>query len=335
MPKFLHSKFQMLVLGLVAATIVLTPVIGNIYYLHLITLITVYWVLISTLTLLVGYTGQISIGHAGLLAIGAYTYTILTGEYGVNPLLAFLASGGICAAAGLLLGLPSLRLPGFYFALATIAFALIVGENLLAWDDFTGGGTGLLVPTLPPPFDTPHALYWLSVGLAVLVSYFCYNLARTMWGRNMIAVRDSEIAALSVGIAPFRTKLVIFLFAGVFAGFSGALFALVQNYILPESFHFDLSLFFFISIIIGGRGELLGPFIGAVILIMLPEFMGSLAQYASLFYGVALLIVVLVVPRGLGPTLREFIFHTPRPGVDATDPDMAKLTSLLIEGKRP
>jgi len=125
------------------------------------------------------------------------------------------------------------------------------------------------------------------------------------------------------------------MFAGFFAGLAGALYALVQNYILPENFHFDLSLFFFISIIIGGRGELLGPFLGAVVLTILPELMGSLAQYATLIYGVVLLLVVLLLPRGLGPMLREAFTPRARAVVEAVEPDTTRLTALLVRGDRP
>jgi ABC-type branched-subunit amino acid transport system permease subunit len=236
------SRYRLAILSILLAVVLLAPFVGNLYHIHLVTLMATYWMLISTLTMLVGYTGQLSIGHAGILAIGAYAYSILTGQFDCNAFLAIAAAGGICGLCGFLLGLPSLRLPGFYFALATIAFAVIVGENIISWGSLTGGGTGLLVTELPDPLNTPEALYWLSIGIAIAVTFLCHNLARSMWGRNMIAVRDSEVAALSVGIAPFRTKLTVFVFAGVFAGVSGAFFALTQNYILPESFHFDLSL---------------------------------------------------------------------------------------------
>jgi len=333
MTGFFRSRTQIAVLLLSLAVVALTPIFGNLYHLHLVSLIAVYWVLISTLTLLVGYTGPISIGHAGLLAIGAYAYTILTSKFGWNGYVAIPSAAAMCGLCGLILGLPSLRLPGFYFALTTIAFSLIVGENLLAWGGLTGGGTGLMVPSLPGLFASPRALYWLCIAAAVLASLFCYNLARTMWGRNMIAVRDSEIAAQSVGISPLRTKLTIFMLAGFFAGLAGALYALLQNYILPENFHFDLSLFFFISIIIGGRGELLGPFLGAVVLTLLPEVMGSLAQYATLIYGVVLLLVVLMLPRGLGPMLRGAFASNKGTGEHAEEPDTERLKALLVGGK--
>ena len=122
---------------------------GDQYQLHLATLIAAYWVLIAGLNLVIGYSGQLSIGHVGLLSIGAYAFAILAGKAGVHPALAVAGAGVLCGVAGLVLGLPSLRLPGFYFAMATMAVSLIVGEFVLAQGDLTGGGVGLPVPSFP------------------------------------------------------------------------------------------------------------------------------------------------------------------------------------------
>src|ERR1700709_1006073 len=177
---------------------VLLPYItGNLYYLHVATIIGVYWVLISTLNLLVGFTGQLSVGHVGLLAIGAYAFCLLGGGQGWNPFLALFTGGAICAFIGLLLGLPSLRLPGFYFAMATLAFGLIVSELALAEQWLTNGSVGMPAPTFPAPFDTPWGFYWLVLGIAGVVTWMTANLARFMWGRAMVALRDSTGAAAS------------------------------------------------------------------------------------------------------------------------------------------
>ena len=194
---------------------------GNLYYLHVATLIGVYWVLIATLNLLVGYTGQLSVGHVGLLAIGAYAFCILAGEQGWNPFLALLAGGAICALIGLLLGLPSLRLPGFYFAMVTLAFGLIVSELALAEQWLTNGSVGMPAPSFPAPFDTPQGFYWLVLGIAGFVTWLSWNLARLMWGRAMVAVRDSTVAAPSVAVPIYRTKLIVFVFSGFTAGIAG------------------------------------------------------------------------------------------------------------------
>lgn len=290
--------FAVVLAGLALAT--LPYWVRDQYQLHLAALIGAYWVLIAGLNLVVGFAGQLSIGHVGLLAIGAYSFAILAGTHGWNPELTLLVSGALGGVCGALLGLPSLRLPGFYFAMATMAFALIVSELSLAQGGLTGGGVGLSVPGFSAPFDTPAGLYWLVLIVGAGVTWLTWNVARLMWGRALIAVRDSDVAARSVGVPVFRLKLAVFVFSGVTAGIAGALFASLQSYITPDTFVFEIGLFFFVCIIIGGRGGILGPFIGTAILTALPELVAPLAKLGNFFYGLLLLFVVLLVPEGIG-----------------------------------
>lgn len=310
----------------------------NQYQIHLATLIGVYWVLIAGLNLVVGYSGQLSIGHVGLLAIGSYVYAVLTGTWEWPPLLALAASGGAGGLCGLLLGLPSLRLPGFYFAMATLAFSLIVAELSLAMGGVTGGGTGLAVPGFAAPFDTPAGLYWLVLGSAGAVTLLTWNVARRMWGRALIAVRDSTVAASGAGIPIFRAKLTVFVFSGVTAGLAGALFAALQSYITPDTFAFDIGLFFFVCIIIGGRGSILGPFLGTLVLTALPEFVAPLAKLGNFFYGVLLLVVVLVIPEGIGHLVRTVATRMARRGRHEShviQPDLPRLAAALARWRAP
>lgn len=304
---------------------------GDQYQLHLAALIAVYWILIAGLNLVVGFTGQLSIGHVGLLSIGAYAFAILAGKFGVNPYLAVVAAGTICGGCGLLLGLPSLRLPGFYFAMATMAFALIVNEVVMAHPNLTGGGIGLPGPLFPAPFDTPVGFYYLAAIVAVVVTWLTWNIARRMWGRAFIFIRDNPVAAQAVGVPVLRGKLAAFVFSGVSAGVAGSLFASLQSYITPDTFVFELSLFFFVCIIIGGRGSLIGPFVGTAVLTALPEFVAPLAKLGNLFYGLLLLAVVLVVPEGIGRML-EIIGERLRPRTvhrEPVTPDLARLARAL------
>jgi branched-chain amino acid transport system permease protein len=318
---------------LVAAALALVALpywAGDLYQLHLASLIGAYWILIAGLNLVVGYSGQLSIGHVGLLAVGSYCFAILAGTHGINPYLAILACGLIGGLAGLLLGLPSLRLPGFYFAMATLAFALIVTELSLAQGDLTGGGTGLSVPGFPAPFNSPWGFYWLILGVASVVTWLTWNVSRLMWGRALIAIRDSEVAAASVGVRLFRLKLAVFVFSGTTAGIAGALFASLQSYITPDTFVFEIGLFFFVCIIIGGRGTILGPFVGTVILTALPELVAPLAKLGAFFYGVLLLAVVLLIPEGFSRvfTVLSERFGEPRRSHEVK-PDLQRLRAVL------
>jgi len=301
------------------------------YQLHLATLIAAYWVLIGGLNLVVGYAGQLSIGHVGLLSIGAYGFAILAGKAGLHPALAVAASGALCGIAGLLLGLPSLRLPGFYFAMATMAVALIVGEVVLAQGELTGGGVGLPVPGFPAPFDSPAGFYWLTAAAAAVVTWLTWNVARRMQGRGLIAIRDSVVTAQAVGVPVLGAKLRAFVFSGVCAGVGGSLFAALQSYITPDTFHFELSLFFFVCIIIGGRGGILGPFLGVVVLTALPELVSPLAKLGNFFYGLLLLAVVLVVPEGIGRVFELVAARLkPRPVESVpVQPDLPRLARAL------
>jgi ABC-type branched-subunit amino acid transport system permease subunit len=304
---------------------------GDQYQLHLAALIAVYWILIAGLNLVVGFTGQLSIGHVGLLSIGSYTFAILAGKMGVDPTLSVFVSGLLGGLCGLALGLPSLRLPGFYFAMATMAFSMIVNEIVLAQVDLTGGGIGLPGPMFPKPFDSPIGFYYLVTAIALFVTWLTWNIARRMWGRAFISIRDNPVAAQAVGVPVFKAKLLAFVFSGITAGVSGAVFASLQSYITPDTFVFELSMFFFVCIIIGGRGSIIGPFLGTVVLTALPELVSPLAKLGNFFYGLLLLVVVLVVPEGIG-RMFEIISERLRPRTvhrEPITPDLIRLAKAL------
>ncbi len=305
------------------------------YQIHIASLIAIYWVLVSGLNLVVGYTGQLSIGHVGLLSIGSYAFAILAGKLGFDPYLSMLISGCLGGLCGLVLGLPSLRLPGFYFAMATMAFSLIVNELVLAQKEITGGGIGLPGPLFNAPFDSPIGFYYLVLGVAAVFTWVSLNIVNSMWGRALISIRDSEVAAQAMGVPIFRAKLIVFVFSGFAAGVSGALFASLQSYITPDTFVFELSLFFFVCIIIGGKGSIFGPFIGTVVLTALPELAAPLAKLGNLFYGLLLLIVVLVIPEGIG-RLMGLVIQKIRPTPSLNEPIIPDLTRLsqILEKKR-
>ena len=305
------------------------------YQIHIASLIAIYWVLVSGLNLVVGYTGQLSIGHVGLLSIGSYAFAILAGKLGFDPYLSMLISGCLGGLCGLVLGLPSLRLPGFYFAMATMAFSLIVNELVLAQKEITGGGIGLPGPLFNAPFDSPVGFYYLVLGVAAVFTWVSLNIVNSMWGRALISIRDSEVAAQAMGVPIFSAKLIVFVFSGFAAGVSGALFASLQSYITPDTFVFELSLFFFVCIIIGGKGSIFGPFIGTVVLTALPELAAPLAKLGNLFYGLLLLIVVLVIPEGIGK-LMGLVIQKLWPTQSLNEPIIPDLTRLsqILEKKR-
>ena len=332
------TRARALVLVLAGVLLVGLPfLVRDQYQLHLAQLIGVYWILIAGLNLVVGYSGQLSVGHVGLLAVGAYGFAIASGVHDLPPFLGVAIAGLLGGVCGFLLGLPSLRLPGFYFAMATLAFSIIVTEQSVAQAGLTGGGVGLTVPGFAPPFASPSGFYWLILAVAALVTWASWNVARLMWGRALIAVRDSEIAARAVGVPVYRAKLIVFVFSGVTAGIGGALFASLQSYITPDTFVFEIGLFFFTCIIIGGRGSIIGPFIGTVVLTALPELAAPLAKLGNFFYGFLLLVVVLLTPEGFGRLFETALarFRPARPESHVVTPDPVRLATAIRKGRAP
>ncbi|MGZ5905773.1 MAG: branched-chain amino acid ABC transporter ATP-binding protein/permease [Reyranella sp.] len=266
----------------------------------------IYWILVAGLNLVVGFAGQIAIGWVALLTLGAYTTAVLTAgtvtsEW--NPFLALAVSGVVGALFGVVVGLPALRLRTFYFAMTTLGFATIVTQVALAWKSVTGGGIGTAGPVFPWPFDPGWGFYYLCLILAALATWMTANIARSRFGRALVAIRDAEVAAEASGIAKPALLMAVFVFSGALAGVAGGLFSSLQSYITPDAFTFDLSVLFFIAILIGGRGSIMGPLLGTIILTVLPEFAAPLVAWSTFLYAALLLLIVLIIPGGIADLL--------------------------------
>ncbi|MGV9797563.1 branched-chain amino acid ABC transporter ATP-binding protein/permease [Mycobacterium sp. NPDC003449] len=292
--------------ALLAVLVILPLVVPNAYWTVIATQVVIFWILVTGLNLVVGYAGQLSVGHVGLLAVGAYAACTVSENFGVGAFAAVAVAAVVGLLAGLLIGLPALRLRRFYFAMLTLAFATIVAQLAVVWRPITGGGTGIEAPVFPAPFDIPGGFYWMCLAFAALATYLTWCYAGTNNGRALVAIRDAEVAAESLGVRVFRLKLVTFGFSGLLAGVSGALYASVQTYVTPEAFNFDLSMLFFTCVLLGGRGRVFAPFAATVVLVMLPELVDSLEEYAAFFYAALLLLVVLLLPNGVGGLLDRF-----------------------------
>ncbi|NJO21694.1 MAG: branched-chain amino acid ABC transporter ATP-binding protein/permease [Sphingomonadales bacterium] len=282
------------------------PLWGDSFFGLVATRVYVYWVLVAGLNLVVGFAGQLAIGWVSLLTIGAYTASALalgrvTPE--IPTLLALAAAGLLGAVFGLIAGLPALRLRTFYFAMTTLGLSTIVTQIALAWKTVTGGGVGIQGPMMPVPLDSPWGFYFFCLALALFVTWMTCNVSASRYGRSLVAIRDAEVAAEAVGIHKPRLLAAVFLFSGALAGVAGGLFASLQSYITPDAFTFDLSVLFFIAILIGGRGSILGPMIGTAILTILPDFAAPLVQWSTFLYAVLLLAIVLLVPGGIADLL--------------------------------
>jgi branched-chain amino acid transport system permease protein len=291
--------------GILAVAMIL-PFVSNDYWALIGTRAAIYWVLVSGLNLVVGFAGHLAIGYVALLALGAYTTSVLVAGNVMAPLPVFAAlpvAGCVGAVFGVIVGLPALRLRTFYFAMSTLGFATIVTQIALAWQSVTGGGIGIAGPEFPAPFNTAWGYYYLCVAIAAVCTWMSANVAHSRFGRALIAVRDAEVAAEATGISKPQLLIAIFLFAGALAAIAGGLFASLQTYITPDAFTFDLSILFFIAILIGGRGSILGPMLGTIILTILPEIAAPLAAWSAFLYAALLLAIVLAMPGGIAALL--------------------------------
>ncbi|HEY6431280.1 MAG TPA: branched-chain amino acid ABC transporter ATP-binding protein/permease [Acetobacteraceae bacterium] len=282
------------------------PLFAGSYWGVIATRACIYWVLVSGLNLVVGFAGQIAIGWVALLTLGAYTTSVLAAGT-VTPALSPYITLAIAAVAGaifgLIIGLPALRLRTFYFAMTTLGFATIITQIALAWQSVTGGGVGVAGPVFPGPFSTQWGLYYFCLILAAICTWMSANLAASRFGRALVAIRDAEVAAEANGIFKPALLAMVFLFSGAVAGVAGGLFASLQSYITPDAFTFDLSVLFFIAILIGGRGSILGPLLGTILLTVLPEFAAPLVAWSTFLYATLLLLIVLVIPGGIAELL--------------------------------
>ncbi len=282
------------------------PLFGGAYWSLIATRAYVYWVLVSGLNLVVGFAGQIAIGWVALLTLGAYTTSVLvagTATPALPPYLALAIAAGAGAVFGLIIGLPALRLRTFYFAITTLGFATILTQVALAWQSVTGGGVGVAGPIFPEPFSSPTGFYYFCFGLAAVCTWMTANIAASRFGRALTAIRDAEVAAEACGIAKPALLGMVFLFSGAVAAIAGGLFASLQSYITPDAFTLDLSVLFFIAILIGGRGSILGPLLGTILLTVLPEFAAPLVAWSTFLYAALLLVIVLAMPGGIAEIL--------------------------------
>jgi branched-chain amino acid transport system permease protein len=269
-------RIVLLVLGLI-----IFPLFANRYYLTLANQVGIAVIGAIGLNILVGYTGQISLGQGGFMAVGAYTAGILTARFGVPWYASTLIACLVTSVVGTIFGIPSLRLKGLYLAIATLAAQVIILWVVTHWDAVTGGVDALVVPnpTLAGlRMNTDFRFYWVIWGLAGLTALATVNLFRTQFGRAFIAIRDQDIAAEVMGINIFRYKLLAFAISSFFAGLAGALIAHYRNIVTWERFTIDVSVTYLAMIIIGGLGSVAGSFFGATFIQLLPALLSNLGR---------------------------------------------------------
>jgi branched-chain amino acid transport system permease protein len=308
----MQQSGKWILLGWIVAFIILLllPSFLGKYTVFLLSLLAVYALVSLGLNLLMGYTGQIAAGHAGFLAIGAYFTAIVSANLEWLPCFVTLFLAGIFSGIiGYLLGIPILRLKGFYIAMATLAFGVVISEIILQWSSMTGGDDGFSVPTARIAgfvFDSDYKLFYLIIPITAIMTLLAKNLVNGYIGRAFIALRESEIAAQTIGIDLAKYKTIAFAISAFYTGVAGGLFAYLITFLSPDAFTIELSIDFIAMIVIGGMGSILGSIIGAVILTGMQQILAGLLDLQILIFGISLIVFMIFMPRGIIGMVYEF-----------------------------
>jgi branched-chain amino acid transport system permease protein len=292
--------------------------LGN-YWLGVANLIGITLIAATGLNILTGYCGQLSIGHAGFIAVGAYTSAIITGTLGLPFPVALICSGLTAGLIGLLFGIPSLRVKGFYLAIATIAAQFIIIWVINHWSSLTGGFLGKRVPYASIgsfTFNTETSMFYLIMSITVIGIFYAKNLLRTRVGRAFIAIRDNDLAAEVMGVNLFYYKLLAFFIGCFFAGIAGSLLAHWTGFLNTEQFSLSDSILYVGMIIVGGLGTTLGPILGVIFIRLLQQILmvwivpylgssfsmlpsGFASGLAPMLFGLVIVLFLVLEPRGI------------------------------------
>lgn len=306
------------------ALLMAAPLYFGAHGLNLLTTIFVVSIGVLGLNLLSGVAGQISLGHAGFLLIGAYGQAILTTDYGVPSLLAIPLAGAVAAVASLVVGIPSLRLKGLYLAITTLAFTFIVRHVVLFAENVTRGSAGMPVDALSVfgfSFKSDQRFFYAALAFLVLFVFITLNLMRTRIGRAWLALRDHDIAARAMGIDLMRYKLLAFMVSAFYTGVAGALVALQTRFVNVDTFSVLISIEALAMVIVGGIGRIHGAILGAVLILLLPEALtfgfalsgdgfrtlmaDRIYEVKGLLYGVVILLFLRLEPEGIAGIWRK------------------------------
>jgi len=312
-----RTKTHWVWLFLLFVLLLTAPLYWGNYWLSVANLIGITIIAATGLSILTGYCGQLSIGHAGFIAVGAYTSAVLTNRLELPFLVGLISAGLMAGFVGLIFGIPSVRVKGFYLAISTIAAQFIIIWVINHWAGVTGGFTGISVPPASIggiSLITQTSQFYLIVVITIIVIYFAKNLARTRVGRAFIAIRDNDLAAEVMGINLFRYKLLAFFIGCFLAGIAGSLLAHWIGFMNAENFSMMDSILYIGMIIIGGLGTTVGPIFGVIFIRLLqvgitfvsPILESSFALPAGfttgigpMLFGLAIILFLILEPRGL------------------------------------
>ncbi len=275
----------------------------NPYHLQVMTFIGINSLLALGLNLLMGYAGQISLGHAAFYGIGAYTTAILTATYGLSPWLSLPMAVAAAALVAFLVGMPTLKLSGYYLGMGTLGFGMIAFIVFREWDGVTGGASGFVgIPPLavgPLNLSSGRNYFYLVWGVLLVAILVCRRIIDSRTGRALRAIHDSENAARAVGVGTMHLKLQVFVFSAAVAALAGFLYAHYVSFISPGTFDFLMSVRMVTMVVIGGMASIWGAILGASLLTLLPEWLHAFSDLEMVVYGLIMMGVMIVMPQGL------------------------------------
>ena len=301
-----------LLLVIAIAAAIILPFLVNDYRTFQLTQVILYAIALCGLNLLMGFNGQISLGHGAFYALGAYTAAILIDSFGFSPYLTVPVAAVITFITGYLFGIPALRLHGLYLALATLALALALPQLLRfdAFEPWTGGVQGIFIDKPDVPFGLPLTpdqwLYFYCLAIAILMFWLAANLVKGRIGRALIAIRDHHIAAGAMGIDIARSKSLTFGISALYTGVAGALSAVVVNFVAPDSFDLFLSIVLLVGVVVGGLASISGAVYGGFFIVYLPNIAQEISEAAPwAIYGLFLIVLMFVMPDGVAGMLKR------------------------------
>ncbi len=277
--------------------------VDNQYYLQLMIFIGLNTLLALSLNMLMGYAGQISLGHAAFYGIGAYVTAVLTTTYQVAPILALPAAVGSAMLIAWFVGIPTLRLSGYYLGMGTLGFGMIVHIVFREWSSVTGGASGFVgIPPLeigPVVFASGKNYFFLVWAVVLLCLIMCRRIIDSRVGRALRSIHDGEKAAAAVGVDTKKLKLQVFVLSAGMAALAGFLYAHLVYFISPGTFSFVASIRIVTMVVIGGMASIWGALLGASLLTLLPEWLHAFSEFEMVVYGLILMSVMIFLPRGL------------------------------------
>lgn len=278
----------------------LLPLYAPEHLVYIATLVAIFSIGVQGQNLLIGFTGQISFGQAGFLAIGAYTFGHIV-RAGIPWPVGLLGAGAMAGAFGLLVGFPSLRLKGPYLAIATMGFSVAVYQIFVNSEVLSGGRMGLSITRLEPlfGFSRVNFNFYFNLIITLLFTLASYNIISSYLGRAFISIRDNDIAAEVIGVNLTRYKLLSFAISSFYTGVQGGLFALFMSYLEPNMFTFMETIAVLVAVIVGGLASVEGSIMGAAFVILVPQFFSSAQEFVPVVYGAAIIIILIFEPLGL------------------------------------